>query len=176
MVDTADVILYVLDARDPEGTRSRVVERQIMGADGGAKRLILILNKVHLIQERLKGWLDYLCRYCPTLPLKASRSTANAQTFDRKSSMVQGTFANLLALNSFAHAKQLNRLVSVGVTGYPDVGKLSVISALTGRLGGLRTACLTGAEAATATGLREAKLDKKLKMVAQRTTRHTLSS
>ena len=83
MVDAANIILYVLDARDPEGTRSRIVERQIMGADGSVKRLILILNKIYLVQERLKGWLDYLCRYFPTLPLKASRSAANVQTFDQ---------------------------------------------------------------------------------------------
>ena len=111
------------------------------------------------------------------LPLRASRSAANAQTFDHKSLTVQDTLATFLeALKSFAHAKQLNRLVSVGVIGYPNVGKLSVISTLTGRLGGLRAACPTGAEATITTSLQEVKLDKKLKMVAQRTARHTLSS
>jgi len=64
----------------------------------------------------------------------------------------------------------------VGVIGYPNVGKSSIINTLTGFLGGLLTACPTGAEAAVTTSLREVKLDKKLKMVAQRTTRHTSSS
>ncbi|CUS10104.1 unnamed protein product [Tuber aestivum] len=50
VVDAAGITLYVLDARDPEGTRSRDVERQIMGADGSEKRLILILNKIYLVQ------------------------------------------------------------------------------------------------------------------------------
>jgi len=91
--------------------------------------------------------------------------------------MVQRISATHLdALKAFTHAKQLNRLVSVGVIEYPNVGKLSVINTLTGRLGGLRTACPTGAEAAVTTSIREVKLDGKLKMVAQRTTRHTLSS
>jgi len=56
--DAADIILYILDARDPEGTRSRDVERQIMAADGREKRLILILNKVYLVPgtpERVVG-------------------------------------------------------------------------------------------------------------------------
>jgi len=113
------------------------------------------------------------------LPLSASRSAANAQTFDHKSLTVtlQGTSATLLeALESFAHAKQLNRLVSVGAIGYANVGKLSVIDTLTDRLGGLWTACPTGAEAAITTSLLEVKLDKRLKMVAQRTTRYTSSS
>ena len=58
MVDAADIILYVLDAQDPEGTRSRDVERQIMGADGSEKRLILILNRIDLVPgtpERVVG-------------------------------------------------------------------------------------------------------------------------
>ncbi|CUS07172.1 unnamed protein product [Tuber aestivum] len=58
VVDAAGITLYVLDAGDPEGTRSRDVERQIMGADGSEKRLILILNKIYLVPgtpERVVG-------------------------------------------------------------------------------------------------------------------------
>jgi len=67
---------------------------------------------------------------------------------------VQGTSATLLeALKLFAHAKQLNRLVSVGVIGYSNVGKLSVINTDTRRLSGLLTAWPTGAEAAVTTSL-----------------------
>jgi nuclear GTP-binding protein len=60
VVESADVILYVLDARDPEGTRSKEVERSIMSAEGGNKRLILILNKIDLIPPPvLKAWLAH---------------------------------------------------------------------------------------------------------------------
>jgi len=52
VVDQADVVLYVVDARDPESTRSREVERMVMAAASGGKRLMLILNKVDLIP----GW------------------------------------------------------------------------------------------------------------------------
>jgi len=45
VLDAADVVLYFLMHRDPEGTRSREVERQIMAAESGSKRLILVLNK-----------------------------------------------------------------------------------------------------------------------------------
>jgi len=58
VVDAGDIILYVLDAQDPEGTRSCDVERQIMGADGSEKRLIPILNKIDLVPgapERVVG-------------------------------------------------------------------------------------------------------------------------
>jgi nuclear GTP-binding protein len=164
----ADVILYVLDARDPEGTRSRDVEREIMAAEGGSKRLILILNKIDLVPPPvLKAWLVHLRRYFPTLPLKASNGAPNAHTFDHKQLSVKGTSETLFkALKAYAQTSQLKRAISVGVIGYPNVGKSSVINALTARLNrGSSKACPTGAEAGVTTSLREVKLDSKLKLI-----------
>lgn len=45
VVENADVILEVLDARDPLGCRTRQIEELILNA-GAAKRVILILNKI----------------------------------------------------------------------------------------------------------------------------------
>lgn len=167
VVDQADVVLYVLDARDPEGTRSKEVERMVMAAASGGKRLILILNKIDLIPPPvLKAWLIHLRRYFPTLPLRASGPAPNAHTFNHKQLTVQSTSATLFkALKSFAAAKQLQRSISVGVIGYPNVGKSSVINALTSRLGGAGAACPTGAEAGVTTSLREVKIDSKLKLL-----------
>ncbi|KAJ5620541.1 hypothetical protein N7510_004525 [Penicillium lagena] len=168
VVDSADVVLYVLDARDPEGTRSKEVEREIMAADGGSKRLILILNKIDLVPPPvLKGWLLHLRRSFPTLPLKASNGSANAHSFDHKQLTVKGTSETLFrALKSYAHSKQLKRSISVGIIGYPNVGKSSVINALTARLNkGSSNACPTGAEAGVTTSLRSVKLDNKLKLI-----------
>lgn len=167
VVDSADVVLYVLDARDPEGTRSKEVERMVMAAASGGKRLILILNKIDLIPAPvLKAWLIHLRRYFPTLPLRASGPAPNAHTFNHKQLTVQSTSATLFkALKSFAAAKQLKRAISVGVIGYPNVGKSSVINALTSRLGGAGAACPVGAEAGVTTSLREVKIDSKLKLL-----------
>ncbi|KAJ5794124.1 hypothetical protein N7457_000723 [Penicillium paradoxum] len=168
VTDSADVVLYVLDARDPEGTRSRDIEREIMAADGGNKRLILILNKIDLVPPPvLKAWLIHLRRSFPTLPLKASSGTANAHSFDHKQLTVKGTSDTLFrALKSYAGSKQLKRSISVGVIGYPNVGKSSVINALTARLNkGSSNACPTGAEAGVTTSLRQVKLDNKLKLI-----------
>ncbi|KAH6678069.1 P-loop containing nucleoside triphosphate hydrolase protein [Halenospora varia] len=167
VVDQADVVLYVLDARDPEGTRSKEVERMVMAAASGGKRLILILNKIDLIPAPvLKAWLTHLRRYFPTLPLRASGPAPNAHTFNHKQLTVQSTSATLFkALKSFAAAKQLKRAISVGVIGYPNVGKSSVINALTSRLGGAGAACPVGAEAGVTTSLREVKIDSKLKLL-----------
>ncbi|KAF3017441.1 hypothetical protein E8E14_007786 [Neopestalotiopsis sp. 37M] len=167
VIEQADVVLYVLDARDPEGTRSKEVERQIMAAASGGKRLMLILNKVDLIPPPvLKDWLTHLRRYFPTIPLRASGSAPNAQTFNHKSLTVQSTASALLkSLKSYAASQQLKRAVSVGVIGYPNVGKSSVINALLSRLGGKGAACPAGAEAGVTTSIRSVKMDSKLTLL-----------
>ena len=168
VLSSADILLYVLDARDPNGTRSRDIEHQITAADGGSKRLILILNKIDLVPPAvLKAWLIHLRRYFPTLPLRANNPAPNARTFDHKALTVRGTSETLLrALKTYASSKQLKRSITVGVIGYPNVGKSSVINALTTRLSRSQsTACPVGAEAGITTSLREVKIDNKLKLL-----------
>ncbi|PNS19750.1 GTPase grn1 [Sphaceloma murrayae] len=167
VIESSDVVLYVLDARDPDGTRSREVERQIMASTSGSKRLILILNKIDLIPSPvLKDWLRYLRRSFPTIPIRASTPSSNARTFDHKALTVKGTSETLFrALKTYAHASQLKRAITVGVIGYPNVGKSSVINALTSRLGNQKTSCPVGAEAGVTTSLREVKIDNKLKLI-----------
>ncbi|KAF5569607.1 nuclear GTP-binding protein [Fusarium phyllophilum] len=171
VVEQADVVLYVLDARDPEGTRSREVERQIMAAAAGGKRLILVINKVDLIPPKvLRDWLIYLRRYFPTLPLRASGAAPNAHTFNHRDLTVQSTSATLFkALKSFAASRQLKRAASVGVIGYPNVGKSSVINALLSRMSGKggssSKACPAGAEAGVTTSIRSVKIDSKLTLL-----------
>ncbi|CAM1507159.1 Fc.00g068000.m01.CDS01 [Cosmosporella sp. VM-42] len=171
VVEQADVVLYVLDARDPEGTRSREVERSVMAAATGGKRLILIINKVDLIPPKvLRDWLVYLRRYFPTLPLRASNPASNAHTFNHRDLTVQSTSTALFkALKSFAATRNLKRAVSVGVIGYPNVGKSSVINALLSRMSGkgasASKACPAGAEAGVTTSIRSVKIDSKLTLL-----------
>ena len=169
VLEAADVILYVLDARDPNGTRSKDVERQIMAADSGSKRLILVLNKVDLVPPKeLREWLVYLRRYFPTVPLRASTPASNAQTYDHGNLTQRSSAESLLkSLKAYANSKGLKRAITVGVLGYPNVGKSSVINALLSRFnrGSQNAACPVGAEAGITTSLREVKVDNKLKVL-----------
>ena len=46
VIDEADVIVLVLDARDPAGCRSRLVEEEVRRREAEGKRLVFVLNKI----------------------------------------------------------------------------------------------------------------------------------
>jgi hypothetical protein len=46
VIDRSDVIVQVLDARDPEGTRSRWVEDEVRKKESEGKRLMGVVNKI----------------------------------------------------------------------------------------------------------------------------------
>jgi hypothetical protein len=45
VIEAADVIIQVLDARDPLGSRCKEVEKLVLKS-GGLKRMVLLLNKI----------------------------------------------------------------------------------------------------------------------------------
>ena len=54
VIDQSDVLIVVLDARDPEGTRCLETEQM---AKDASKKLIYVLNKTDLIPvENLQAW------------------------------------------------------------------------------------------------------------------------
>lgn len=165
VVDHADVILYVLDARDPELTRSRKVEQAVLQNPG--KRLILVLNKVDLIPtDVLNQWLNVLKSSFPTVPVKALPGSSGSNLFNKNLSSTMTANSLLQALKSFANKSNLKRSLIVGVIGYPNVGKSSIINALTNRHGNKGVvSCPVGNQAGVTTAMREVKIDNKLKIL-----------
>lgn len=60
VIDSSDVVLYVLDARDPMGTRSRYIE-QYMKKEKPNKHLIFVINKVDLVPVWITVSLPISC-------------------------------------------------------------------------------------------------------------------
>lgn len=52
VIDSSDVILHVLDARDPEGTRCRSVEKY-MKEEAPHKHLVFVINKCDLVPTKV---------------------------------------------------------------------------------------------------------------------------
>jgi nuclear GTP-binding protein len=46
VIEESDIILLLLDARDPEGCRSRLVEEEVRRREHEGKRLVFVLNKI----------------------------------------------------------------------------------------------------------------------------------
>jgi nuclear GTP-binding protein len=120
VVDSSDVIVQVLDARDPMGTRCKHLEHHLKkDAMKRHKHVILLLNKVDLVPAWVtKRWLHALSREYPTLAFHASVTNPF------------GKGALLSLLRQFSRLRMDKQNVSVGFIGYPNVGKSSVINAL----------------------------------------------
>ncbi|KAL6774168.1 hypothetical protein ACKKBG_A24010 [Auxenochlorella protothecoides x Auxenochlorella symbiontica] len=140
VVEAADVILEVIDARDPEGGRCRDVERFVRKLDP-KKKVILLLNKIDLVpKEALAAWLQYLRQELPTIPFKSStqqqaKNLGQKQlhkdgTANPKVSESLGADSLLQLLKNYARNAGLKTALTVGVVGLPNVGKSSVINSL----------------------------------------------
>merc|ERR1711981_1363840 len=72
VIDSSDVILQVLDARDPLGTRSNYIE-QYLKKEKAHKHLVLVLNKVDLVPTWVtQKWVAILSQQYPTVAFHAS--------------------------------------------------------------------------------------------------------
>jgi len=81
--------------------------------------LVFILNKCDLIPTSITNrWIKYLSKSYPTLAFQASVSNPFGK----------GSLIQLLKQFDILHKDKKN--ISVGLIGYPNVGKSSVINAL----------------------------------------------
>lgn len=118
VVDSSDVLIQVLDVRDPMGTRSRQIEQHLK-KDRKHKHLIFVLNKCDLVPTWVTArWVKVLSREYPTLAFHASITHPFG-----KGSLIQ-------LLQQFAKLHQDRKQICVGFIGYPNVGKSSVINTL----------------------------------------------
>lgn len=166
VLENSDVLLYVLDARDPDLTRSKALEESVLTQFNGTKKLIYILNKVDLVPENvLKIWISHLGSQFPVVPFMGSSSHSNNGRYNKKLSSNVTASKLLESLKKYATDSNLKRSITVGVLGYPNVGKSSIINALTNTRGPNNGVCTVGNQAGVTTHLREVKIDNKLKIL-----------
>lgn len=118
VVDSSDVLIHVLDARDPLGTRCPAIENFIK-TDAPHKHLIFVLNKCDLVPTSVTSkWVKILGSEYPTLAFHASINNPFGK----------GSLIQLLRQYSGLHSDK--KQISVGFVGYPNTGKSSIINSL----------------------------------------------
>ncbi|KAL4867336.1 hypothetical protein BDV12DRAFT_171480 [Aspergillus spectabilis] len=118
VIDSSDVVIHVIDARDPEGTRCRGIEKYIR-EEAAHKHLIFVLNKCDLVPTGVAAaWVRHLSKDYPTLAFHASINN----------SFGKGSLIQLLRQFSSLHSDR--KQISVGFIGYPNTGKSSIINTL----------------------------------------------
>ncbi|KAG9260148.1 guanine nucleotide-binding protein-like 3-like protein [Astyanax mexicanus] len=172
VIEAADVILEVLDARDPLGCRCPQVEQAVVQS-GTNKKIVLVLNKIDLVPKDLvEKWIKYLRNEFPTVAFKASTQQQN-RNLKRSQVPVTQASAELLGssacvgaeclmklLGNYCRNQDIKTTITMGVVGFPNVGKSSLINSLK------RTrACSVGATPGVTKCLQEVHLDKHIKLL-----------
>lgn len=126
VVENCDVLLQVLDARDPIGCRLTKLEQSIRSSYGEKKKVVVVLNKVDLLpsKEVVDSWIYYFEQHenMMCIPFAATAKGSSGQGY------VHQLFKQLRSIARNEDGGR--RALVVGVIGYPNVGKSSVINAL----------------------------------------------
>lgn len=97
VIEAADVVIQVLDSRDPEGCRNSELEQNVLKQN---KKMLLIVNKIDLVPaQNARAWQKYLRREFPCILFKAntqnqSSNLATSTTIFKKSMTEKSDMAN----------------------------------------------------------------------------------
>ncbi|ACJ17162.1 GTPase [Thermococcus onnurineus NA1] len=116
VIDEADIIVEVVDARDPIGTRNRKLER-LVKEEG--KPLLIVMNKADLVP---KEWAEEYKR-------KSEIPVVFISARERKGTGILRREIKKLAKGLLDYQDK----VKVALIGYPNVGKSTIINTLKGK-------------------------------------------
>lgn len=122
IIELSDIIIQVVDARDPLFYQSSDLAQYVKEVDSN-KESVLLLNKADLLTENQRtAWSTYF-QSSGTKALFFSATSEDCEADDSKD--ILKPHQVLTALKSM---KSTDKEVTVGFTGYPNVGKSSTIN------------------------------------------------
>lgn len=178
ILEMADIIIEVLDARDPITSRCKEAEK-ILSAQSHEKKLIIVLNKIDLVPlPVVMAWKRHLQQEYPVILFKANtqrqginygenRLYQNSLTKNPelvadmlKSTKSLGTHKLFELIKNYSREGKEKKAVTVGVIGYPNVGKSSIINSLK-----RKRAAGVSSKAGFTRSLQEIEIDSKVKII-----------
>ncbi|VVB83795.1 GTPase Der [uncultured archaeon] len=147
IVQMSDIILEILDSRFIKETRNSEIEDMIKREN---KKIIYVFNKSDLIDlEKIdRGYIEKLN---PKVFVSCTKRGGIKELRDR---------IKILAGKVKEHVDKRANKITVGVVGYPNTGKSSVINLLSGK-----NATRTGSEAGFTKGIIKVKLTSDILLV-----------
>lgn len=151
VIEVSDIILEILDARFVKEMQNKEIEKLI--ADRG-KKIIYVLNKSDLTRKRDK-------RLNPRIFVSCINNTGITELRNKiKEEASKVTPKGVPpSLSTGGKTGKFNR-VQVGVIGYPNTGKSSLINLLIGK-----TSAKTGSDAGFTKGIQKLKLTENIQLL-----------
>ena len=146
IIENSDIILEILDARFPQETRNIQFEEEIKQK---GKKIIYVLNKSDLIINKKPDILKELFPYAlvSVTSRKGIKDLRNKIKIEAKKI-------------SREKEKDFNERVTVGIIGYPNTGKSSLINSLIGR-----SSAGVGSDAGFTKNLQKIKLSENIVLI-----------
>tara|TARA_Y100000310_G_C20561080_1_gene753093 strand:- start:190 stop:1029 length:840 start_codon:yes stop_codon:yes gene_type:complete len=141
LIEISEIILEVLDARFVNETRNKELEEEIKTQ---GKKIIYVLNKSDLVDRRSIIHQKGFPKISPFLFVSCKKRAGISKLRDKIKAEVKKL--------KIKHIK-----ANVGVIGYPNTGKSSLINLLTGK-----SSARTGAEAGFTKGVQKISLSKNI--------------
>ncbi|MFH1608072.1 MAG: GTPase [archaeon] len=138
IIFSSDIILQILDARFPEQTRNHELEKEITKQN---KRLIYVLNKSDLAQKKKVNLIPHV--------FVSSKTRVGVK---RLRDLIKKEKKNI--------KKEPDEKTIIGIIGYPNTGKSSLINVLTGK-----ASAKTGADAGFTKGIQKLKLTNEITLL-----------
>lgn len=149
VIENSDILLEVLDARDPMGCRCFSLEKKFI-MEHPEKKIILVLNKIDLVPLNIaKKWKEVLSREFPTVLFKANLQQQNknlgttnlySKSLNSRVELANKLISSAKAVGSqklleliknYSKKNGVKCQVTVGIMGFPNVGKSSLINSMT---------------------------------------------
>ncbi|XP_043934813.1 guanine nucleotide-binding protein-like 3 [Protopterus annectens] len=166
----SDVLLEVLDARDPLGSRCPQVEKAVLESYR-KKKIVLVLNKIDLVPKyNVQQWLQYLKKEFPVVAFKSSTQLQDKNMREKKMRLsgvdvskgntCVGRDSLLKLLQELFRIQGYEKSMKVGVLGFTNVGKSSIVNSMK-----QIRACNVGLMRGITKLVQEVHIDKQIKML-----------